>query len=436
VKPDAAKISRRWKWLFLAAVAVSVGLYHGGRRALHNHLEGTEVGLYAAATPDPGPSRADYPFSVGKNSTIYEALRGVGFAPLDIQNMVAAAKPHYNLGRVLPGTKYQVHLDPGPAQVPIGITFKFSPTEYLELHRLEDGNWASNPIREPIQIQVKTFSGTVTSSLWESAETANMDPNLIAELSEIFAWQIDFAREVRQNDRWRLSVEQKLVRGENVGWGRILAAEYENAGELHTAILFRVDGRELGYFAPDGSSLRRMFLKSPIRFGRVTSRFQRNRFHPILKTGRPHLGVDYGAPAGTPIRAVGDGTVVFAGTRGGAGRTIKIRHNSIYQTAYLHLNGFASGIRSGARVRQGQLIGYVGSSGLSTGPHLHFEFYQAGRFVDPLGKKFPSADPVPQRHIASFQAETQNVMVTLPPWGDGGSGHLNQMNVAAPASAN
>jgi murein DD-endopeptidase MepM/ murein hydrolase activator NlpD len=236
-------------------------------------------------------------------------------------------------------------------------------------------------------------------------------------LADIFAWQIDFAREVRAGDRWRILVEQRYAGEKNIGWGNILAAEYEHDGQLHSAALLRDgEGKELGYFAPDGKSLRRMFLKAPLKFGRITSRFQRARFHPILKVARPHRGVDYGAPIGTPVLAVGDGVVVQSGWLGGAGKAIRLRHNSTYQTAYKHLHGFASGIRVGARVRQGQVIGYVGSTGLSTGAHLHFELWERGNYVDPLGRKFPSADPVPQKFLLGFQKASQKYRELLPSW--------------------
>ena len=282
--------------------------------------------------------------------------------------------------------------------------------------RKVNDTWVAEKITETVDIKVLTFSGLVTSSLWESAQKAKMDPNLISELADIFAWEVDFSREVRENDRWRLTVEQKLVKGEPVGWGSILAAEYENAGTPYQAALFRLNGEDIGYFTPEGASLRKMFLKSPIRYGRITSGFSMRRFHPILKTRRPHLGVDYAAPIGTPIRAVGDGTITSAGWNGGGGNVIRLRHNSQYQTIYKHLNGFAKGIRSGAKVKQGQVIGYVGNTGLSTGPHLHFEFYHAGRYVDPLKKKFPSADPVPTAHLEQFRAESSILISALPSW--------------------
>jgi murein DD-endopeptidase MepM/ murein hydrolase activator NlpD len=262
----------------------------------------------------------------------------------------------------------------------------------------------------------RTFTGTVASSLWESAEDIGVDPILIVQLTEIFAWQVDFNREVQPGDQWRLVVEERFARDQAIGWGSILAAQYVNQGETFTAVKFPQEGPGGAYFTPDGESLRRMFLKSPIKFGRISSRFSHKRFHPILKKNRPHLGVDYAAPIGTPIRAVGDGRIVYLGRNGGSGKMIKIRHNSVYQTAYLHLNGYAKGLRRGSRVQQGQLIGYVGQTGLATGPHLHFAFYENGRYVDPLGRKFPAADPVPDEKLTSFKKVARGIIPQLPDW--------------------
>ena len=279
-----------------------------------------------------------------------------------------------------------------------------------------DKVWTAAIHNEKVETRIRDYQGIVVSSLWESATESGMDSELIVQLAEIFAWQIDFNRELRSNDRWRIVVEQEFVRGEPIGWGDILSAEYINEGELYQAVLFRQDGENIGYFDAEGESLRKMFLKSPIKFGRITSGFNRRRFHPILKIRRPHLGVDYGARRGTPVMAVGDGKVTLASWRGGAGNTIKIRHNSIYRTAYKHLHKFAKGIRPGKRVKQGQIIGYVGSTGLSTGPHLHYEFYKYGKFVDPLKQKFPSAKPVAENLKMAFLEQSKSFFSQLPDW--------------------
>lgn len=399
-----------------------------------------------------------YPHQIEPQSTLYSVLRELNIAAPTIHAIVTAAKPVIDLGRLRPGTRFRLipHAralgvsegsggapgtlgtfgkfgTPGTSKISGiprvladpkarethqelgGIRFWISPIEKVEIRKVDE-TWVAEKIIEPVETRVVTFRGLVETTLWESAEKVQMDPNLIVELAEIFAWQVDFAREVRPQDRWRLSVEQKWVKGQPIGWGAILAAEYENAGELHNAVLFRPNGESKGYFAMDGTSLRRMFLKSPIRYGRISSRFTRRRFHPVLKVNRPHLGVDYAAPIGTPVRAVGSGTITHAGWLGGGGRTVKIRHNSVYNTAYLHLSRFAAGVRPGSRVEQGQVIGFVGTTGLSTGPHLHFEFKQNGRVVDPLGHKFPSADPVPAQDMAQFKEDARSLLRSLPDW--------------------
>lgn len=368
-----------------------------------------------AEIPAPLSLEEEFPHVIAANSTLFTTLRQLEIPPQAIQEIVDAAKPVHNLARLHAGTRFQLFYK-GDAEAELsGLQFRFSAIERLDIQR-KGGVWTAEKITEQVDLQTVTFSGVVVSSLWESAIRATMDPNLISELADIFGGEVDFSREVRLHDRWRLSVEQKFVRGQPIGWGAILAAEYENAGTLHRAALFRNNGEEMGYFAPNGESLRKLFLKSPIRFGRITSGFNLRRFHPILKTRRPHYGVDYGAPIGTPIRSVGNGVVKKAGWSGGGGNVIQIRHNGTYQTAYKHLSKFAKGIKPGSRVLQGQVIGYVGNTGLSTGPHLHFEFYQNGKYIDPLGKKFPSADPIPRVHLSAFKTQAEPLLASLPAW--------------------
>ncbi len=357
-----------------------------------------------------------YPYTISPRSSLVTELRKLDISPRDIHDLVAAAKPIRNLGRLTAGTRFQVGFSGTNSEVFTSLRIRLSPRDVLAIERKTDGAWLAEAVQKKVDTKVLTFKGNVKSSLWESAVEAEMNPALIAELAEIFAWQVDFAREVRVGDQWRLSVEEESVQGEKLGSGSILSAEYTNAGETHTAVLFRRGEEDLGYFGPDGTSLKRVFLKSPIQYGRISSRFQKRRLHPILKTVRPHNGVDYAAPTGTPIRVVGDGQVEAVGRNGGAGNFIKIRHNSTYATSYKHLSRFAKNVRRGSRVQQGQTIGYVGSTGMSSGPHLHFEFYVNGRYVDPLGMKFPAAAPVPREQLAEF-VETKNVFLAyLPDW--------------------
>lgn len=361
-----------------------------------------------------------YPFVMPAKSSLSVELSKHSLDHRDIHAVVEAAKPYRNLARIGAGTRYQVFRTQDQESTVEAIRFRFSPVDILFITK-KDGQWTAEEITKPIETRIVTYTGVVRTSLWDSAVEAKMNPSLIAELAEIFAWQVDFAREVQVNDRWRLSVEQELVSGEVVGLGTILSAEYINVENTHTAILFKKENQKLGYFSPEGDSLRRMFLKSPIQYGRISSRFQKARFHPILNTNRPHLGVDYAAPTGTPIRAVGDGVITLAGWSGGGGNVIKLRHNSTYETAYKHLSRFAKGVKSGTRVTQGQVIGYVGTTGLSTGPHLHFEFFVNGRFVDPLGQKFPTAAPIPTNNLAEFMESQKLLLAHLPEWPERGS---------------
>ncbi len=357
-----------------------------------------------------------YPYTVAPGSSFAGALRTLDVSAKDIHELVVATKPVRDLGRINAGTRFHISFANADSATLQSVRIRISPQESLLVERDEKSLWRVEKVQKKVETRVVTFKGHVTSSLWESAIAAQMNPALIAELAEIFAWQVDFAREVRVGDKWRLSVDEEFVQGERIGWGSILSAEYTNAGETFTAVLFRKNGEDLGYFAPDGSSLKRVFLKSPIQYGRISSRFQKRRMHPVLRTFRPHHGVDYAAPTGTPIRGVGDGVVESIGRNAAAGNFIKIRHNSVYSTAYKHLHKFAKNMRRGAKVQQGQTIGYVGSTGLSTGPHLHFEFYVNGRYVDPLGQKFPSAAPVQPDLLAQFVELKRTYLAYLPPW--------------------
>ncbi|MFN3454226.1 MAG: peptidoglycan DD-metalloendopeptidase family protein [Pseudobdellovibrio sp.] len=361
------------------------------------------------------PIEQRYPFTIPSRSTLSAELSKSNIDSATVHALVEAAKPYRDLAKINPQTRFQIFYSETDPTDFIGIKFRFTPRESLHLKKINN-TWTAEAINKPVQTKVVTFKGEVKNSLWLSAEEAQMPPLLIADLAEIFAWQVDFSREVQVGDRWRLSVEQEFVNGEPIGWGAILSAEYINNKDTHTAVLFRRGDEDLGYFKPDGSSLKRMFLKSPIAYGRISSRFQKNRFHPVLKTARAHLGVDYAAPTGTPIRSVGDGVITLSGWSGGGGNVVKIRHNGTYETAYKHLSRYASGIKKGSTVKQGQIIGFVGSTGLSTGPHLHFEFFVNGRYVDPLGQKFPTADPVPSNYLAEFSQNRDNFINQLPEW--------------------
>jgi len=255
---------------------------------------------------------------------------------------------------------------------------------------------------------IRYSSGTIETSLWESMLSADQHPNLALELSDIFAWTVDFFG-LQKGDSYKVIYDELYIENESLGIGKIYGAEFTWAGKKITAIPFIQDSIET-YFDTDGNSLRKAFLKAPLHFSRITSRYSGSRLHPILRIRRPHFGVDYAAPAGTPVNVIGDGKVVEMRSDDGSGKMIRIVHNSVYSTAYLHLSRYADGIVPGSFVKQGDIIGYVGSSGLATGPHLDFRFYQNGSPVDPLAVEAPPVEPVADENRERFE---RNKVVVL-----------------------
>ncbi|TWW08395.1 hypothetical protein E3A20_24750, partial [Planctomyces bekefii] len=267
-------------------------------------------------------------------STLYEALRAAGIGKPDTIEVIDTLKKLIDPRRLSAGTVIEAYFNQETSDRPHTVDLQLDSLRTLRASFVPDAGWISEIFDTEVTTEMASFSGIVESSLWNSATLAGMDPNIIYQLAEIFAWQVDFNREVQLGDRWRLTVEKRLVDGEVIGYGNVTAAEYENVGTLYSAVRFDRDGSNGRFFRPDGESLRRMFLKSPLKYGRITSGFQANRFHPILGVNRPHLGIDYGAPTGTPVMSVGDGTVVLAAVRGGSGKMVSIRHNGVYQTHY------------------------------------------------------------------------------------------------------
>ena len=261
-------------------------------------------------------------------------------------------------------------------------------------------------------------TGVIESSFYLSGLKNDIPESVIMDLAYIFGWDIDFVFDIRAGDRFKLLYETPFVDGQQIENGSILFAEFYNQNNRYTAIRQQGKNKKWEYFNEHGGSLEKAFLRAPLDFAYVSSHFNPNRRHPILNTIRAHNGVDYAAKRGTPIRSVGKGTVRYIGRKGGAGKMVKIRHNSTYQTAYLHMSRFKRGLRKGSKVKQGDVVGYVGSTGYATGPHLHFSFYERGRYVDPLGKKFPSADPIAKKDKESFSKNVKRFEPLLPSWED------------------
>lgn len=335
---------------------------------------------------------------VRKNQFLSEILRSykVDYEKIDL--LVKRSILIFDLRKIKAGNDYTVLCTNDSLNNVEYFIYEISPASYV-VFDLRDSVHVHTGEKE-IEIQVRTTSGIISSSLWNAMMDNNTDPGLASELSEIFAWTIDFFG-IQKGDSYKVIYEERFVEGKSIGVGKIHSAVFNNEGHPYYAFYYYQDSTG-DYFDEKAQNLRRAFLKAPLQFRRISSRYSHSRMHPILKVRKPHLGVDYAADYGTPVHTVGEGTVVFAGKSGGAGNMVKVRHNGTYTTAYLHLSGFGRGIKRGAHVRQGDVIGYVGSTGRSTGPHLDFRFYQNGDPVDPLKVQSPPAEPVKKEHISGF----------------------------------
>ena len=266
--------------------------------------------------------------------------------------------------------------------------------------------------KKPIVTLVKTASGIITSSLWNTMTEQALNTNLAMDLADIYQWTIDFYG-IQKGDKFRVIYEENFVSGKSIGIGRIFAAQFVHSNEDFYAFRFTQNNEE-SYFDNLGKSLKTAFLKAPLKFSRVSSKFSNSRFHPVLKIYRAHHGVDYAAPTGTPVVSIGDGTVIKKGYQpAGGGNYLKIKHNATYTTSYMHLKGFASGISQGVRVHQGQLIGYVGSTGLASGPHLDYRVFKNGTAIDPLKMKSPPTVPISKENTKSYEMHRDSMMTKL-----------------------
>lgn len=267
---------------------------------------------------------------------------------------------------------------------------------------------------KPFDVELRTISAFIENSLFDDGRKAGVHPALLSQLADLFTWDIDLEKEVRKGDHFKILYEQRSRKGQEARTGlRILAAELNSAGQKYTAVYFERQKGMGGYYNQEGRSLARSFLRFPLEFSAITSPFTDSRFHPILRTNLPHTGVDFAAPRGTPVRSVGDGIIAEAGWNGGYGKAIDIKHDSTYSSRYAHLDGFAEGIQPGVSVTKGQIIGFVGSTGRSTGPHLHFELYKDQQYINPLSIEFPAEDHLDPALYRLFENQMRTYMAEL-----------------------
>ncbi len=358
------------------------------------------------APPPAGPRLELRKIALRSGDNIGDVLAGHGLSPTEVNDLCERARPVYDLRRINAGQELRIY-----ASVDGRIDrleYDINETDYLAVDR-RDGRFEAALRHRAVDIRVKEIWGSIDESLILAFNQLGEEDPLALAFAELFGWDVDFYMDLQPGDTFKVIFEKRYIEGRLAGDGNILAAELVNEGKVHRAFFFAPpDTRKPGYYNEAGASLEKEFRKSPIKWARVTSRFSGHRFHPIRQVYTAHYGVDYAAPAGTPIQATADGVVVSAGWNGGAGRMVRIRHRNNYETTYMHLQGFAPGIRARERVKGGDVIGYVGSTGESTGPHVDYRILRGGGYLNPLSAKFAPVEPLKPEFVEDYKKSIKN----------------------------
>jgi len=355
------------------------------------------------------PLLEEFRYTIRKGMSLSDILAQHDFSPTEIYQLRERTRLVYDLAKIKAGQEFRVfHTPDGKVKC---LEYDIDEMNFLQLRR-EEGRFKGEIKKIPYEIRVKMIFGLIEDNLITAVNEQGEGDYLALSLAELFAWDIDFYTDLRRGDTFKIILEKKYLENKFIGYKNIQAAEFINQGKLFQAFRYSYpDTKESDYFDPGGSSLRKEFLKSPIKFARITSRFSFNRLHPVRKVYRPHYGVDYAARVGTPVQTTADGTVIFAGRRGASGRMIRIRHRNDYETIYLHLRNYAKGIRKGAKVKSGQIIGYVGSSGESTGPHLDYRIKYRRKYINPLAWRFKPVKPLRKEFLEDFKREAEKYIL-------------------------
>jgi murein DD-endopeptidase MepM/ murein hydrolase activator NlpD len=392
--------------LFVLALAVADRSPPPGTADLGTTLRAAALAPQAASMAAPFSS---IEVIVRRNDTLDAIFRKLELSLTDLANLRAVSGVRAFIDRLVPGESLRLTHRNGEL---LTLERNLSLTEQLKVSRATDGFRADVSAR-PIEARTVVAHGVIASSLFDAAQDAGLQDQTVLQLAQVFGWDIDFALDLRPGDEFTVSYQRLYQHGQYLQDGPILAARFTNQGHEVRAVRYRApDGTER-YYSPDGRSMQKAFLRAPLEFRRVSSKFSRARYHPILDLVRAHQGVDYAAPTGTPVRAAGDGRVRFCGRRGGYGNLVEIDHGGGIVTVYGHLSRFAPATRIGARVQQGQTIAYVGMTGLATGPHLHYEYRLNGRYLDPQHVKLPDATPLDAALQADFERQTAPALASI-----------------------
>ena len=348
---------------------------------------------------------------IRRNESLSAILRRHGLSSPEIHNLSRASSGIFDVRRMRAGRPLHIYYSPDwrHGDKVAFVVYEDNTSDFVRFS-ISDSVLVERDSK-PVEIRTRLAGGIINSSLYQTMRDINVDPQLTNRLANVYAWQVDFYR-IQPGDHFQVLFEERLIDGEAAEIGRIKAAVFTHRNQDYYAFHYMQNDID-EYFDEQGNSLRRQFMAAPLDYSRISSRFTNRRYHPVLKRNMPHHGTDYAAAVGTPIRAVGDGTITVARYDRNNGNYIRIRHNSVYETGYLHMSRFASGMQPGTQVKQGQIIGYVGQTGLATGPHLCFRFWQHGRPVDPRNIDLPPADPIQDEHRASFALRKEQLLGDL-----------------------
>lgn len=358
--------------------------------------------------PPPEPSYEVV--TVRSGDSLAAIFNRAGLSPQEVHRLVNADERVKALTRIYPGD--EIHFRLTEDNKLDALRYQLNQTSTLSVDR--EGDDFSVSIQEKaLERRVLHTTGVIDRSFFLAGRQAGLSHGQLMEFMSVFEWQVDFNRDIRAGDAFSVLYEADYLNGERVRDGRILAAKLINRGQRLNALHFELPDGTSGYFDPDGENMRKAFMRRPIQQARISSSFSRHRKHPVLGITRPHLGTDFAAPTGTPIMASGAGRVIHRGRKGGYGHTIIIQHGNQYRTLYAHMSRYQDGLREGSRVEQGQIIGYVGRSGLVSGPHLHYEFMVNGNHFNPMTVNLPNGDPIPEEHMADFRAATSTHLAQI-----------------------
>ncbi|MEO9654532.1 peptidoglycan DD-metalloendopeptidase family protein [Marinomonas sp.] len=356
------------------------------------------------------PSFREQSATVVSGDSLSKILSSHGISANDIYKVSQADKSHRSLLRMRPGQTLDFKTDNHSGEL-TSLTLTLNRLESVVFQR-NDQQFDREEVTRTPEIAQTYKEATINNSLFVDGMRAGISQAMLIGLANIFGWDIDFALDIRKGDSLSILFEEKFLDGEKIGEGNILAAQFINNGRTFQAIRYKT-ARGSSYYTPDGLAMRKAFIRTPVDFTRISSKFNPNRLHPIFKTSRPHRGVDYATSSGTPVKAAGDGKISFAGKQNGYGNVVIIDHGKGYQTLYAHLKGFARGTKRGNRVQQGKVIAYVGQTGWATGPHLHYEFRINGVHKNPVTVKLPNDDPMAKKDLTNYLPYAKKVMATL-----------------------